>query len=189
MLHGKLNSQVFLQERRMLLNSLNIILTKLSKVSLNIPEHSNLKRALRLSSKSIVHEWSTVGVGAIKGYSSTIERSAKIVKWMKVGGWVAIGIGGLNVTNKVYDACTTGREGECSKVAVKEYTKFGLSTGLAIRGGMIGASAMGAVCVAAGIITAPAAGAGGIACAIVGSAIGGWMGGEVGNRLGNALVN
>ncbi|WP_261006267.1 hypothetical protein [Yersinia aldovae] len=173
----------------MLLNSLNIILTKLSKVSLNISEHSNLKRALRLSSKSIVHEWSTVGVGAIKGYSSTIERSAKIVKWMKVGGWVAIGIGGLNVTNKVYDACTTGREGECSKVAVKEYTKFGLSTGLAIRGGMIGASAMGAVCVAAGIITAPAAGAGGIACAIVGSAIGGWMGGEVGNRLGNALVN
>ncbi|CNI07523.1 Uncharacterised protein [Yersinia thracica] len=186
MLHGKLNTQAFLQERRMLLLSLNGILTKLSKVSLAIPEHSNLKRTLQLSSKSIVHEWNTAGVGAIKGYSSTIERSAKIVKWMKVGGWVAIGIGGLNTTNTVYDACTTGRESECSKVAVKEYTKFGLSTGLAIRGGLLGASIMGGVCVAAGIATA---GAGGIACVIVGSAAGGWLGGEIGNKLGDVLVN
>ncbi|EOI5812723.1 hypothetical protein ACMS1J_003854 [Cronobacter sakazakii] len=172
---GTLISQQFFIERQKLFAELNILLNKLSRLVLTLKPYENLKRALGLSSKAIVHEWSTAGVGAIRGYSTYVDKAASAARYMKAGGWLAIGFAGLNTTNEVYNACTTGREKECAKVAVKEYSKFGASVAGGIYGGQYGGLLAGGICVALGVATA---GAGALACTIVGAAAGGYIGGE-----------
>ncbi|EXU74451.1 hypothetical protein [Erwinia mallotivora] len=175
---GSLISQQFFAERQALFAELKPLLNSITRLSLKLKKYDSLKTALGLSSRSIVHDWQTAGVGAIKGYSSYIERAAGIAKYMKAGGWVAIGFAGLNTTNEVHHACTTGREGECRKVAVREYTKFGVSTGTGYLGGAWGAAGAGAACVALGVATA---GAGLLACSVLGAAAGGYVGSEIGS--------
>lgn len=176
---GSLISQQFFSERARLFAELEGHLNGLAKSALKFRPYDDLKRALNLSSRSIVHDWQTAGIGAIKGYSSYIDRAAGAAKYMKMGGWVAIGFAGLNTTNEVHHACTTGREGECKKVAVREYTKFGVSAGTGYFGGSLGAGMAGAACVALGVASG---GAGFLACSIVGAAAGGYAGGELGSK-------
>lgn len=74
------------------------------------------------------------GVGAIRGYATYLDGASRAATFMKSGGYIAIAFSGLNATNEVMYACTAGREGDCPKVAVKEYSQFGFSTGGAILG-------------------------------------------------------
>ncbi|SCB99407.1 hypothetical protein [Kosakonia oryziphila] len=173
---GTLIGEQFVVERKRLFGELTQLLNKLSRLALKLKPYEDLRHALGLSSRSIVHEWTTAGVGGIKGYSTWIENAAKSARFMKMGGWVAIGFAGLNSTNEVYHACTAGRENECVKVAVKEYSKFGASVAGGIYGGTMGSLAAGAVCVALGVMSG---GLGYLACSIVGAAAGGYLTGEV----------
>ena len=129
----------FQVERARLFGTLKPLLNRLTRAQLNMKEYAQIKHALGLSSKSLVHEWSTAGVGAIKGYSNYVD-SASRAKFMKAGGWIGIGLSGLNTTNEVYNACTTGREQECAKIAVKGYSHFAASTAFGIKGGELGAA-------------------------------------------------
>lgn len=177
---GTLISQQFFIERRQLLNQLSTLVNKpllknLSRFALKFRPYDELRHALNLSSRAIVHEWSTSGLGGIPGYASYVGNAAKAARFLKRGGYIGIGFSLANTTNKVINACTTGRENECEKVAVKEYSKFSLTTIGGISGGAIGATAGVGVCVGIGIATA---GIGGVACAAVGSIAGGLAGSE-----------
>lgn len=172
---GTLIGQQFFVERNQLLNQLKELVNKplLKSLARNIvkfQQYENMKRALNLSSRSIVHEWTTVGLSSIPGYSYYVGNAARAARFLKAGGYIGIGFSFLGTTNEVANACTTGREGECSKIAFKEYAKFTSGTFAGMAGGIIGASAGMGVCVAVGIVTA---GAGGVACAAVGSLVGG----------------
>ena len=136
---GALIGTQFQVERARLFGTLKPLLNRLTRAQLNMKEYAQIKHALGLSSKSLVHEWSTAGVGAIKGYSNYVD-SARAAKFMKAGGWIGIGLSGLNTTNEVYNACTTGREQECAKIAVKGYSHFAASTAFGIKGGELGAA-------------------------------------------------
>jgi hypothetical protein len=120
-------SQQFFVERQRLFSELDGLLNKLSRLTLKMKPYNELKHALGLSSRSIVHEWSTAGVASIRGYSTYIDNASKAARFLKAGGWLAIGFAGANTTNEVYNACTVGREQSCSKVAVKKYSSFGAS--------------------------------------------------------------
>lgn len=124
----------FQVERARLFGTLKPLLNRLTRAQLNMKEYAQIKHALGLSSKSLVHEWSTAGVGAIKGYSNYVDSASRAAKFMKAGGWIGIGLSGLNTTNDVYNACTTGREQECAKIAVKGYSHFAASTAAGILG-------------------------------------------------------
>lgn len=173
---GTLISQQFFVERQRLFSELDSLLNKLSRLTLKMKPYNELKHALGLSSRSIVHEWSTAGVASIRGYSTYIDNASKAARFLKAGGWLAIGFAGANTTNEVYNACTVGREQSCSKVAVKKYSSFGASLGGGIYGGKYGAMAGAGVCVALGVATG---GVGLLACSIVGAAAGGYVGGEI----------
>jgi hypothetical protein len=173
---GTLISQQFFVERQRLFSELDGLLNKLSRLTLKMKPYDELKHALGLSSRSIVHEWSTAGVASIRGYSTYIDNASKAARFLKAGGWLAIGFAGANTTNEVYNACTAGREQSCSKVAVKKYSSFGASLAGGIYGGKYGAMAGAGVCVALGVATG---GVGLLACSIVGAAAGGYVGGEV----------
>ncbi|MCK7226637.1 hypothetical protein L8P27_02025 [Enterobacter asburiae] len=173
---GTLISQQFFVERQRLFSELDGLLNKLSRLTLKMKPYDELKHALGLSSRSIVHEWSTAGVASIRGYSTYIDNASKAARFLKAGGWLAIGFAGANTTNEVYNACTVGREQSCSKVAVKKYSSFGASLAGGIYGGKYGAMAGAGVCVALGVATG---GVGLLACSIVGAAAGGYVGGEI----------
>ena len=173
---GTLISQQFFVERQRLFSELDGLLNKLSRLTLKMKPYNELKHALGLSSRSIVHEWSTAGVASIRGYSTYIDNASKAARFLKAGGWLAIGFAGANTTNEVYNACTVGREQSCSKVAVKKYSSFGASLAGGIYGGKYGAMAGAGICVALGVATG---GVGLLACSIVGAAAGGYVGGEI----------
>ncbi|MFB5172083.1 hypothetical protein AAIO65_05675 [Erwinia amylovora] len=172
---GTLIGQQFYAERNQLLHQLKELVNKplvksLARHSVKFRPYEDMRRALNLSSRSIVHEWSTAGVTGIPGYSTYVGNAAKAARFLKYGGYIGIGFAFAGTTNDVADTCTRGREGECGKIAIKEYTKFATGTVTGIAGGALGASAGMGICVAVGIVTA---GAGGVACAAVGSLVGG----------------
>ncbi len=181
---GTLFGEQFLVERRRLFAELDTLLNKFSRLVLRLQPYEKLKHVLNLSSSSIVHDWETAGVGAIRGYSTYVDGAAKAAKFMKMGGWVSNGFAALNTTNDVYNSCTTDRENECVKVAVKEYSKFGASTAAGIYGGALSASVATGVCVALGVATG---GVGALACGIVGAAVGGYGFGKAAEK-GTGLV-
>jgi hypothetical protein len=183
---GALIGTQFQVERARLFGTLKPLLNRLTRAQLNMKEYSQIKHALGLSSKSLVHEWSTAGIGAIKGYSNYIDSASRAAKFMKAGGWVGIGLSGLNTTNDVYNACTSGREQECTKVAVKGYSNFAASTAAGIWGGEGGALlATGACSIVLGASTF---GAGILACGIVGAALGGAAGSWGGGVAADAMT-
>lgn len=183
---GSLISQQFYSERAKLFSELDSYLNNLVKRSLKFRPYDDIKRALNLSSRAIVHDWQTAGVGAIQGYSTYIDRAANAAKYMKAGGWVAIGFSGLNATNEVIHSCTIGRENECKKVAVREYSKFGVSTAAGIYGGTLGAYGVTALCIAAGI---PTGGAGTLACGIVGGIAAGAVSSSIAEKGTNYFMD
>ncbi|HAG2882660.1 TPA: hypothetical protein G8051_004731 [Salmonella enterica] len=190
---GTLIGQQFFVERNRLFTELKELVNKplvksLAKHSVKFRPYSDMRKALNLSSRSLVHEWSTVGIGAIPGYATYTSGAAKAARFLKYGGYIGIGFSFANTSNDVALACTTGRENECGKVAFKEYSKFGFSTAGGLTGGALGATAGGAICVGLGIITAPAAGFGGFACAAIGSLAGGYLGSNSGEAVIDYLI-
>ena len=181
---GVLFGQQFYAERRALFGQLDVLLNQISRKKLGLKEYSDIKRALNLSTKSIIHEWSTAGVGAIPGYSNYIGKASKAAAFMKAGGWVALGFSFANTSNDVYHACTVGREDECRKVAVKEYSKFG---GSAIGGYVVGLGTT-TICAAIGV---PTMGAGTLVCSIVvglaTTSAGAYAGSEIGDLIGGYI--
>ncbi|QNK34307.1 hypothetical protein HF675_09860 [Serratia sp. JUb9] len=186
---GTLISQQFFVERNHLFNELKTMLDKpifnrLPRKILNLHPYESMKRALNLSSRSIVHEWATVGVGAIHGYSTYLDGTSRAIRFMRNAGWVGLGVAATSTTNDIYNSCTVDRENECGRVALKGYSSFIGGAFLGAFGGTWGALAGGGVCVALGVISAPMAGGAGLACAIVGASGGSLAGGAVGSAIG-----
>lgn len=182
---GTLISQQFFIERNQLFNQLKELVNKpllksLVRHAVKFKPYEDIRRALNLSSRSIVHEWSTVGLGGIPGYSNYVGNAAKAAKFLKSGGYIGIGFAFAGTTNKVVNACVEGREGECKRTAFKEYGQFGASTLTGMGAGAMGSVAGLGVCAAIGIATA---GTGAVVCAAVGSIAAGYVGAEASNSV------
>lgn len=187
---GTLISQQFFVERNQLLNQLKELVNKpllksLARYVVKFQQYDNMKRALNLSGRSIVHEWSTVGLSGIPGYSYYVGNAARAARFLKTGGYIGIGFALVGTTNDVVNACSKGRESECRKIAVRDDTKFAVGTGGAMYAGAWGGSAALAGCAVIGIVTA---GAGGVACAAVGSVVGGYIGSSAGEKAVDYLL-
>ncbi|WP_158783339.1 hypothetical protein [Pantoea sp. BAV 3049] len=187
---GTLIGQQFFVERNQLLHQLKELVNKpllksLARYTVKFQQYENMKRALNLSSRSIVHEWSTVGMGGIPGYSYYVGNAARAARFLRMGGYVGIGFSFAGTTNDVVDACSKGRESECGKIAFKQYARFVAGTGGGMLGGIYGSTAMVGVCAGIGIATV---GIGGVACAAVGSMAGGYVGGTGLEALVNTVI-
>ncbi len=145
---GHLRSKRFIEERRRLISELD---TKLlnsrwlrSKTSLG--DHPKLKKALKVSTRSLVHQWNkSGGPGPIPGYAKHIQGMSNATRYMKTGGYIAIAIGGAASGPVIYEACTSGSAEECQKAWMVEGGKFtGATVGglsFAALGGTIGTRA------------------------------------------------
>lgn len=193
---GRISGEEFFGQRERLFKKLDGILNKFSKERLNLKQYEDIKQALGLSTKSIMHKWDQTGVKDIEGYASYIEKSAKLIKIMRTTGYVGVGLDFASYTTNVYEARAKGRESECRKAAITEYSKFGFKQTASFAGGAAGGIMGRAACTwVLGLITSEAGGIGASVCLVSGiaSSIAGGkflekMGEKLGDRFGG-LVN
>ncbi|MEA1081017.1 type VI secretion system PAAR protein [Marinobacter qingdaonensis] len=181
--HGHLNHSDFFEKRRALFKKLDFALGSLAKRGMSLDDDPKLKRALGLSSKSIVRHWNKAGVGNIPGYATHYERVAAGSKYVRGVGYLGIALDSSMSALKIREACRSGRGRECQAVTYQEGGKLvGTSVFGALGGTAAGACTMFAV---------TSAGIGGIACAIlvggVGAAVGASGGAQVGEASGELL--
>lgn len=162
---GKLQGAEFFAERKMLLSQLDNGLGPLVRTGVGIPDHPKLKSAMGISSRSLVHHWKKAGVsGGIPGYATHIQGVGRASQYMKVGGFVGIGLGASASALKVKETCRAGTAEQCKKVKFTEGGRFtGEVVGGAV-GGAVGVASAGFVCAAIGVGTL---GGGGLICGIV----------------------
>lgn len=181
---GLISGEEFFGQRERLFKKLDGILNKFSKEQLNLKQYEHIKQALGLSTKSIMHKWDQTGVKDIEGYASYIEKSAKLMKIMRTTGYVGIGLDFASYTTNVYDACAKGRESECRKAAITEYSKFGGKQTASVAGGAVGGIMGRAACTwVLGLITSESGGIGAGLCLVtgIGSSI---AGGKIAEKWG-----
>jgi hypothetical protein len=185
--HGHLKSPQFFAERQRLLAQLDAHLLNSTRLrgQTTLGDHPKLKTALGISSRSLVHHWDKAGAaGKIPGYSAHVEAVSRAAKYMKTGGYIAIGIGGVSSLLAIQQVCNSGSDAACEKIKFTEGGKFGFSTALGVAGGALASSASGSICLAIGVATG---GIGGVVCvaAIVGT--GAWVGTTVGGMGGEYI--
>lgn len=183
---GTLIGEQFFIERSELFKRLDSVFLKMFRKHIGLADYDDIKKALRLSSHSIMHRWNETGIADIEGYATYIERSAKIVKMMDTFGKVGIGLSALNGANNIYAACTTGLD--CEKTAYQEIAKF--SGGLAATyaaSPYIASGATAACAVVLGAASAPIGGSASLACFILVSGSAAFAVGKVGEEGGSFL--
>jgi len=128
--HGHFKSREFLEKRRQTLAKLDAVLFKSTRIRgfTSLGDHPKLKKSLNVSTKSLVHHWNKAGdPGQIPGYSKYVKSMEKATAYMKTGGYIAIGIGGVSSALLIKDACKTGTNEECKRIVLKEGSKFSFS--------------------------------------------------------------
>ncbi|GAB7531024.1 hypothetical protein PS3A_34350 [Pseudomonas sp. 3A(2025)] len=188
--HGHLRSPEFFTKRQQLLKELDAQLLNSKRVRglTTFNDQGKLKNALGISSRSLVHHWSKAGApGGIPGYASHVKAISRATTWMKTGGFIGIGIGGVSGLLAIQEVCQAGNEEACRKVKFVEGGKFLGASGLGFLGGSGAATVATPVCIGIGF---PTAGIGTVACAVavvgvsalVGTVSGNWLG-ELGGEL------
>lgn len=184
--NGHLKSLQFFTERQRLLAQLDAHLLNSTRLrgQTTLGDHPKLKTTLGISSRSLVHHWDKAGApGQIPGYSAHVEAVSRATRYMKVGGYIGIGIGGVASLLAIEQVCNGDSGAACEKVKLTEAGKFGLSTSFGAASGWASSIAGGPICVALGVTT----GIGGVVCvaAIVGSSA--WVGTTVGGKAGEYI--
>ncbi|AMB85149.1 hypothetical protein AWM79_07430, partial [Pseudomonas agarici] len=184
--HGHLKSPQFFAERRHLLSQLDAHLLNSTRLrgQTSLGDHPKLKTALGISNRSLVHHWDKAGApGQIPGYATHVNATSRAVQYMKTGGYIGIGIGGVSSVLAIQEVCNSGSVAACEKIRFTEGGEFGLSTVGGFIGGRIAQSASAPICVALGAST----GVGGVACFAVLVGTGSWVGTTVGGMGGEYM--
>lgn len=192
--HGHLRSSEFFSERKRLLIQLDKQLLKSTRLRnlTSFGDYHKLKTALGISSRSLVHRWDKAGTpGQIPGYATHVNAISRAAKYMKAGGYIGIGLGGVASGLAIQEVCSAAPDSaECKRIKFTEGGKFVGSTVGGAAGGWGGGIVTAKVCLGMAALTAPAGGSGGLVCGIVAVAaagIGAWAGGDRGGAAGEAI--
>ncbi|WP_258167340.1 PAAR domain-containing protein, partial [Pseudomonas trivialis] len=185
--HGHLKSPQFFAERQRLLAQLDAHLLNSTRLrgQTTLGDHPKLKTALGISSRSLVHHWDKAGgPGQIPGYSAHVKAVSRVTKYMKTGGYLAIGIGGVSSVLAIEQVCRNGSEEACEKIKFTEGGKFAGATFGGVFSGAAASATSSGVCLGIGLGTG---GIGGIICiaAVVGT--GAWVGTTIGGKGGEFI--
>lgn len=188
--HGHLRSPDFFAERKRLFNQLDAQLMRVTQKSIGFPDHTNLKSALGISSRSLVHHWTHAGApGQIPGYATHLEGVANAAKYVKYGGWLGTAVGGGASYLAVQGVCTAGNTEACKRIKFTEGGSFAMGVaGGAAAGYFLTGSTAGAICLGLGV---PTGGVGTLACGLVvvgaGSLAAGAATGALGETMGDLI--
>ena len=171
----------FLVKRRALFARLDTQLSGMARFGTGLKSEGSIKKMLGISTKSYWHH------GEIRKYEETVKRVAKASQLLKKGTYIGIALDVGAAALEITEACSTGREQECTKAKYVDGAKLVGAVGGSYWGGKAGAAiGIGSCMIVFGI---PTAGAGALACAIIGGAAGGLAGGALGGGLAEDAGN
>lgn len=173
----------FLVKRRALFAKLDTQLSGMARFGTGLKNEGSIKKMLGISTKSYWHH------GEIRRYEETVKRVAKASQILKKGTYIGLALDVGSTAMEIAEACSREREQECTQAKYVEGAKLVGGVGGTYGGGVLGLHVgVGACMLVFGI---PTAGAGALACAIVGGAAGGLalgtLGGKGGAWVGNIL--
>lgn len=171
----------FLVKRRALFARLDTQLSGMARFATGLKNEGSTKKMLGISTKSYWHH------GEIRKYEETVKRVARASQILKKGTYIGLALDVGATALEITEACSTGRELECTKATYIEGAKLVGAVGGSYWGGKAGAAiGIGSCMIVFGI---PTAGAGALACAIIGGAAGGLAGGALGSGLAEDAGN
>jgi hypothetical protein len=172
---GAITNDQFFALRKALFSRIEVSLKGIGRFGSGLGNDGKMKRILGISSKSYLH------TGEIRDYTRKVRGVSRVASAMSKGTYVGIALDVGAGALEIQEACSAGREQECTKAKYVEGGKTAVGIGLAAVGGTAGTYVAGAVCLAIGI---PTGGVGTLACAVIGGAIGAYGGGLAGAHVG-----
>lgn len=175
---GALTKDQFVARRQSLFRVLDGQLRGIGRWGTGLKNNSSIKKMLGISSKRYLHR------GEIANYAKNIKRMGNVARHLSsgtiVGVMLDLGAGGLEIK----EACSTGREQQCTKAKFVEAGKMMVGIPVAWKGGAVAGPAAAQLCLR---MAGPSRGASVVACGIAGGALGGWGAGKGGSGVGEAL--
>lgn len=172
---GGMSNDQFFAQRRTLFSRIETSLKGIGRYGSGLNNQGKMKQILGISSKSYLH------TGELRGYANKVRGVSKMASAMSKGTYVGIALDVGAGALAIQEACSTGREEECTRAQYVEGGKTTVSVGLATAGGAAGTYIAGALCLAIGI---PTGGVGTLACAVIGGSLGAYAGGLAGAHIG-----
>ncbi|USD33958.1 MULTISPECIES: hypothetical protein [Vibrio] len=183
---GYVNNNRFFEQRAALFKKLDGSFAMLSKRSVQLPIHTQVKRNLKLSSRSMVHNADEIlKAGFVKDLGKRIGNIALGISASKGLGYIGLTVGAVSGVDNIYEACKVDSTGNCGKTTTREVWGFIGGWYGGAKGGTAGASLF---VLAVGVTaSAPVLAVAAIGGAVVGGAIGGVVGSTVGKSIGDGL--
>ncbi|EIX4880710.1 hypothetical protein MDT46_004162 [Vibrio vulnificus] len=170
---GGINYGSFVSQRAELFKKLDGSFAALSKRSVQLPAYTQVKRNLKLSTKSVIHNADEIlKSGFVKNLGKRIANVSIGVSATKGVGYIGIGLGVASGVTSIYEACNINSSGECGKTVTKEVSAF--------IGGLVGGTAGGnlGIILALGLVgtaSAPVLAIATVGGFVLGGALGGSM--------------
>ena len=178
---GSMKSDSFVAERAVLFKKLDKAWAGVSSSKVNMPIHKQVKRSLKLSTKSVIHNADhAMNQYASKEIGRRIGNSALWISGAQKVGYIGLAIGAKEGLDKIHDACVVSESGECAKTTAIEVSGF-------LGSAWLGAKAGGAAIVLAIGLSASAPVV--IGVAVVGAAVGGASGGAVAKMVAEKIYD
>jgi hypothetical protein len=172
---GVFSKDEFVARRKELFSTLDGQLRGIGRWGTGLKNNSSIKKMLGISSQRYLHS------GEIANYSKNIKRMGNMARHLSsgtvVGVMLDLGAGGLEIT----EACSTGREQQCTKAKFVEVGKMVAGIPAAASVGGITGPAAAKMCFR---MAGPSRGASLLICGIAGGAAGGWAAGQGGSAFG-----
>ncbi|ENM3889115.1 hypothetical protein Q9F25_002251 [Vibrio cholerae] len=180
---GGIDYGPFVAERAELFKKLDGSFAGLSKRSVKLPIYTQVKRNLKLSTKSVIHNADEIlKTGFVKNLGKRIANVSIGITAAKGVGYVGLVLGAASGANNIYEACKVDSTGNCGQVSTREVAGFIGGTYL---GSKLGALAVGTTLLVLGTASAPVVAIASVGAFVAGGAIGGIVGTTVGKEAGD----
>ncbi|WP_375152952.1 hypothetical protein [Vibrio sp. 11986-1-5] len=180
---GGINYGSFVSERANLFKKLDGSFAALSKRSVQLPIYTQIKRNLKLSTRSIIHNADEIiAKGFVPNLGKRMANVAIGIAASRGVGYVGLILGGASGAKNMYEACSVDGSGECGKVTTREVAGFIGGTYL---GSKLGALAVGTTILLLGTASAPVVAIASVGAFVAGGAIGGIVGTTAGKKAGD----
>lgn len=186
---GGVNYGAFVADRAELFKKLDGSFAILSKRSVQLPVYTQIKRNLKLSTKSVIHNADEIlKTGFVKDLGKRIGNIAIGISAARGLGFVGLGLGVSSGVSAIYEACKVDGKGDFGKATTREVAGFIGGVAGGIQGGNAGVGLAVAAVSGIALVIGVTASAPVLAVAAIGGAVaGGFVGGVAGGAAGKAL--
>ncbi len=135
---GGINYGTFVADRAEMFKKLDGSFAMLSKRSVQLPVYTQIKRNLKLSTKSVIHNADEIlKTGFVKNLGKRIGNMAIGISAARGLGYVGLVLGAASGISNIYEACKADNTGDCGETTSREVLGF--------IGGVVGGAKGGAV--------------------------------------------